>query len=233
MTTLLTRAFLEPHVQAVINQLYTDTLVYDPLVRRDARRAGLTNDGQAGFYAAMRSARMPVTPDFGAALYILARAGMVRTAIEFGTSFGVSTIFLAAAIKANGGGRLVTTEYLPDKIAAARSNVVAAGLDGLVEIRIGDARATLATSLPPSVDLLLLDADKSSYLDILRLVEPVLRPGALVIGDRSDPDGDANQRDAGFLDYLSVPANGYVSASIATRALGHFHSHEIAIRLAT
>ncbi|MCQ4380070.1 class I SAM-dependent methyltransferase, partial [Clostridioides difficile] len=80
----------------------------------------------------------------------LARSGGARSIVEFGTSFGISTLHLAAALRDNGGGRLVTSEFEPSKGVRARANLAAAGLADLVEIREGDALRTLAADLPDS-----------------------------------------------------------------------------------
>jgi predicted O-methyltransferase YrrM len=82
---------------------------------------------------------LSIEPAQGELLYILARSKGVRCAVEFGTSFGVSTIYLAAAIRdAGSGGRVVGTELAPAKVAAARSNIAATGLAARVEILEGE-----------------------------------------------------------------------------------------------
>ncbi len=118
-------------------------------------------------------------------LYALARARRPLTAVEFGASHGVSTIALACALRDAGAGTLVSTELIPEKAAAARANLAAAGLDDLVELRTGDALETLRDVHGP-VDLVFLDGRNDLYLDVLRLLEPVLAPGALVLADLSD-----------------------------------------------
>lgn len=114
---------------------------------------------------------------------MLARSTLARSILEFGTSFGVSTIYLAAALRDNGGGRIITTEFEPGKAARARENLLEAGLMGLVEIREGDALETLASQLPDTLDLVLLDGAKALYRDILERVEACLHPGSLVLAD--------------------------------------------------
>jgi predicted O-methyltransferase YrrM len=126
---------------------------------------------------------LPIETAQGELLYLLARAKGARRAVEFGTSFGVSTIYLAAALRDAGAeGRVIGTEFVPAKAAAARSNIAAAGLAEQVEIREGDARATLR-DMGGLVDLLLLDGWPSLAFDVLRIVEPSLAAGALVIVD--------------------------------------------------
>jgi predicted O-methyltransferase YrrM len=126
---------------------------------------------------------LSIGPSQGELLYFLARARGVRRAVEFGASFGVSTIYLDAALRdAATGGHLVSTELSPRKAAAARANLAAAGLADHVEILEGDARTTLA-ALPGPVDLLLLDGWPALGMDVLRIVEPRLADGAIVVVD--------------------------------------------------
>jgi predicted O-methyltransferase YrrM len=155
---------------------------------------------------------MSVSREGGQLLYLFTRAVKARSVVEFGTSFGISTLYLAAAVRDNGGGRVITTELQSDKARRARENFAAAGLGDLIDLRLGDARETLR-ELPGTVDLLLLDGWPNLRLPILNLVQPRLRPGALVIVDDIDLDigRDFNQ---GFLDHINDPANGYLSVRL-------------------
>jgi predicted O-methyltransferase YrrM len=158
------------------------------------------------FYARMKDAPLAVSRETGTLLYMLARSIGARSIVEFGTSFGISTLHLAAAVRDNGGGRIITSEFEPSKIERARANLAAGGVLDLVEIREGDALKTLAGDLPEAVDLLLLDGAKGLYPDILALVEDRLRPGALILADNADwsPDYLARVRSTGN-GYLSLP----------------------------
>ena len=137
---------------------------------------------------------------------MLARSCQARSIVEFGTSFGISTLHLAAALRDNGGGRVIGSEFEASKVLRAQANLNAAGLADLVEIREGDALQTLARDLPQRIDLLLLDGAKALYPEILALVESRLRPGALIVADNADhsPEYLARVRDIGN-GYLSVP----------------------------
>src|SRR5690606_19232601 len=106
-------------------------------------------------YGRLKDLWLPVSRDTGALLYMLARSSNARSIVEFGTSFGISTVYLAAALRDNGGGHLVTSEFEPAKVARARQHLTEGGLIDLVEIREGDALQTLAVDLPQTVDLLL------------------------------------------------------------------------------
>lgn len=145
---------------------------------------------------------LSVSPTYGRFLYMTARACRATRIVEFGTSMGISTLYLAAALRDNGGGHLIGSELAPAKVARARANLAAAGLGHLVEIREGDALQTLA-DVGGEVDLLLNDGAFALYLPVLKLVEPWLRPGAIVLGE--------NAFEPGYLDYVRDPANGYFS----------------------
>lgn len=160
------------------------------------------------FYERAKDFPLAVSRETGTLLYMLARSSRVRTIVEFGTSFGASTLHLAAALRDNGGGRLVTCEFEPSKVARARANIDAAGLADLVEIREGDALETLARDLPPAIDLVLLDGAKGLYPEVLALVEPNLKPGALVLADNADWSPE-------YLERVRSPAQGYLSVPFA------------------
>ncbi len=126
---------------------------------------------------------LPIDAAQGDLLYLLARAKGARCAVEFGTSFGVSTIYLAAAVRDAGtNGRVIGTELVPEKAAKARVNLASAGLAAHVEIREGDARETLR-DLDRPVDLLLLDGEPAVAFEILQIIEPKLVDGAVVVVD--------------------------------------------------
>lgn len=157
-------------------------------------------------YGRLKDLWLPVSRDAGTLLHMLARSCRAHTIVEFGTSFGISTLHLAAALRDNGGGRLITSEFEPSKPRRARENLTAGGLIDLVEIREGDALHTLGTDLPETIDLLFLDGAKGLYRDILELVEDRLRPGALIVADNADlsPEYLARLRSTAA-GYLSVP----------------------------
>ena len=75
------------------------------------------------FYQRLKDLPLPVSRETGVLLYMLARSSRARDIVEFGTSFGISTLHLAAALRDNGGGRLITTEFEPSKVARARALV--------------------------------------------------------------------------------------------------------------
>ena len=160
------------------------------------------------FYGSLKDFPLAVSRQTGALLYMLARSCGARTIVEFGTSFGISTLHLAAALRDNGGGHLITSEFEPSKVARARDNLTVGGVIDLVDIREGDALQTLSVNLPATIDLLLLDGAKGLYPEILDLVESRLRPGALIVADNADYSPD-------YLARVRSPANGYMSTPFA------------------
>ncbi|EJN09102.1 putative O-methyltransferase [Bradyrhizobium sp. YR681] len=150
---------------------------------------------------------LSVSPRFGRFLYMCARACKAKRIVEFGSSMGISAIYMAAALRDMGGGRLIGTDLEPGKIERARANVAAAGLADLVEFRLGDARETLASDLG-EIDMVMLDGAFTLYLPVLKLLEPTLRPGALIVGE------NAFEEASGYIDYVRDPRNGYLSLSL-------------------
>jgi predicted O-methyltransferase YrrM len=179
------------------------------------RSAGLAERYPNGFAVASARERadaweelyIPVSPEGGRLLYTLIRASRPSNVVEFGTSFGISTIHLAAAVRDNGVGRVVSTELNAAKVARARANIAEAGLADQVTILEGDALETLADLTTP-VEFVLLDGWKNLYLPVLRLLEPRLTPGALVVAD--DTVSMAAQM-ADYLAHVRDPGRGYLS----------------------
>jgi predicted O-methyltransferase YrrM len=167
------------------------------------------------FYMRLKDAHLAVSPETGRLLYVLARSIKARSIVEFGTSFGISTLHLAAALRDNGGGRVIGSEFEPSKVVHARESLTAAGLSDLVEIREGDALVSLSQDLPVAIDLVLLDGAKPLYLKVLGLLEPRLHAGSLIVADNADwsPEYLARVRaaDGG---YLSVPFGADVELSM-------------------
>ena len=126
-------------------------------------------------------------------------------------SFGISAIHLAAAVRDNGSGRVVTTELSETKIAAAKQTFADTGLDDVITILEGDALTTLEGQEGP-VEFVLLDGWKDLYLPVIKLLEPRLSTAALVIADNASA---ADMKP--YLDYVRDPDNGYTSFNFLVR----------------
>jgi predicted O-methyltransferase YrrM len=144
-----------------------DRYLVDRLVRTDAALAAAAADGA-------------VSPPQGKLLHLLARAIGARRVLEVGTLAGYSTIWLARALPPD--GHLVTLERDEAVAAAARTNLAAAGLEDVVELRVGPALETLPTLAGP-FDLIFLDADKAENAEYLRHALELSRPGTLIVAD--------------------------------------------------
>jgi predicted O-methyltransferase YrrM len=160
-------------------------------------------------YELYGDAPLAVSREVGELYYVLAMSHGARLTVEFGASHGISTIYLAAAVRDAGRGSLITTELLPHKAQAARQNLAEAQLDDLVEVRVGDATATLDDLVGP-VDLLVLDGRNDQYKTILQLVEPQLAPDALVVADLGQDDPDLRR----YQTHVRNADHGYYSIEL-------------------
>ncbi len=207
----MVNSLADPGLHALLDRLYIAAADDEPVIARliERERAAPVPLTSRERTALMEDAYLPVEPESGALLYSLVRAGRPATVVEFGTSFGISTIYLAAAVRDNGAGRVLGTELSAAKARQARANLDEAGLSGVAEILEGDALDRLA-GLPGPVGFVLLDGWKDLYLPVLRLLEPAMAAGALVFAD--DTSRFADQL-AGYLAYVRDPASGYVSVA--------------------
>ena len=150
-----------------------------------------------------------IFPEQGELIYLLCRAQFARRVVEFATSVGMSTLYLAAAMRDNGGGLVIGSELVPAKADAARRNLAKAGLEDYAEIRQGDARETLR-DLGGRVDFALIDgwptaSGPSLAREVIEIVTPQLEIGGYVMNDNAEPD---------FLEFIRDPANGFLSITL-------------------
>lgn len=197
----------DPPVASAIARMYAeadeqrprllDGSLFDPLEGATAQERA---DALSDIY-------LPVSPDAGRLLYSLVRATRPETVVEFGMSLGLSGIHLASAVKDNGRGRVVTTEMSAAKIKTAKDNFAEAGLSEFITVLEGDALETLKT-LDGPVGFVLLDGWKEFYVPVLKLLEPLLAPGTLVVADNTNMAGTQS-----YVDYVRDPADGYTSVN--------------------
>lgn len=145
--------------------------------------------------------------------YLVCRALGARRIVEAGTSFGVSTLFLAAAVRDNlaaprqdGGSEpiVIGTEYEPEKTRIARRHFAEAGLSNLIDLREGDLRDTLRNVLGP-IDFMLIDIWTAMARPALELIAPHLREGAVVIADNTQQFREAYRE---YFEFVHDPLNG-------------------------
>ena len=194
-----------PEVRTVLDRLFAAAVHDDETPqwqRRDLSWESATAQERAD---ALQSAYLPISVQGGDLLYLLVRAKRPNIVIEFGTSYGISTIHLAAAVADNGAGRVIGTELNETKVLAAQANLEEAHLIDSVTILLGDARTTLNDVAGP-IDFVVLDGWKDLCLPVLRSLESRLSLGALIVAD------DINLPSlSGYLEYVRSPQNGYVS----------------------
>ncbi|VTP15819.1 putative O-methyltransferase [Phytobacter ursingii] len=196
LSLLLERLFAEAEA--------TTSTALDNVSEEEQMRLLQSKTDYRDLYGRLKDLWLPVSKETGTLLYMLARSSNAHTIVEYGTSFGISALHMAAALRDNGGGRLITCEFEPSKAARARQHFNLGGVSDLIEIREGDALETLRQDLPDTIDLVLLDGAKSLYPEILDLLEPRLRKGALIVADNADYYPP-------YLEKVRAPENGYLS----------------------
>jgi predicted O-methyltransferase YrrM len=206
------RTLNDPAVRDVLDRLCALSAVEDPAAHQRVRE----RESQVGArvygderVALQHGAPLAIAPEVGELLYALTLARRPRIAVEFGASLGFSTVYIAAALRDLGAGSLVTTELSAVKGRALTANLVDAGLSDLVEVRRGDATQTLLALADP-VDLLFMDGANDLYVDVLRLVEPLLSDGAIVIADMSKDDPHHRS----YREYVCDPRHGFATVEI-------------------
>jgi predicted O-methyltransferase YrrM len=188
-------------VRAVLDRLFAAAAI-DSESHIDRPLAEMSSQERAD---ALATQYMPISEAGGKLLYGMIRSARTATVVEFGTSFAISTIYLASAVADNGAGHVYTTEMSLAKVETARANLAEAGLAEYVTVLAGDALQTLAGIAGP-IGIVLLDGWKDLYVPVLKSIEERLAPGALVVADDSTFPSMA-----GYLAYIRDPANGYVS----------------------
>lgn len=175
--------------------------VGDDGFRSVAGSAGEIENGRAFW----RDKLVALEPEKARFCYMLIRAMGARSVVEVGTSFGVSTLYLAAAVKDNGGGRVIATELEPEKAAMARAHFARAGLLEFVDLREGDLRQTLAR-IDRQIDFVLMDVWTPMARPAIALLAPHLREGAVVVADNTET---YRSDYADYFAFLADPVNGF------------------------
>jgi predicted O-methyltransferase YrrM len=207
-------ALAEPALAALLDRLHATSLGQDAAMGRffSVRvAAGEDLSPDRGEVKAFLTDKL-VALDRDKALfcYQLCRSLGARRIVEAGTSYGVSTLYLAAALRDNKGGLVIATENEPAKAAAARANFAEGGLADQIELREGDMRETLA-DLPGPIDFLLIDIWTPLARLALELVSPLLRPGAAIVCDNTETYRD-HYRD--YFDFIADPANRLMTMTL-------------------
>jgi predicted O-methyltransferase YrrM len=208
----VTTTLQDTRVATALDRMYAESNEQFAELREMAGdRADLASASAQERADALSNFYLPVTPEAGRLLYALVRATRPGTVVEFGMSLGISAIHLAAAVRDNGSGRVVTTELSAAKVAKAKQTFAETGLDDVITVREGDALTTLA-DLDGPVEFVLLDGWKELYQPVIKLLEPRLTSGALIVADNTSMDDTKP-----YLDYVRDPGNGYVSVNFLAR----------------
>jgi caffeoyl-CoA O-methyltransferase len=151
----------------------------------DALRAALEDSRRAGL------PRINVSPTQGKLIGLIAEVSRARRILEIGSLGGYSGINLARALPED--GHLISLELEERHAEVARKNVERAGVGGKVEVRVGDARDSLARMVENSegpFDLIFIDADKEGYPEYLEWSLKLSRPGTVILADNLIRGGD-------------------------------------------
>ncbi|CAK7232388.1 hypothetical protein SCUCBS95973_008243 [Sporothrix curviconia] len=201
------------HIRSLLARLHAESKAQEANISRE------DYNNRASMHDVMRDKFIALDEDKAHYIYQLLRATGATSIVEAGTSFGVSTIYLTLAALANAkaaaNGKkalVVATEHEPTKAARAREHWKECG-DNVVQaidLRVGDLRETLKTDLK-EVDFLLLDIWTPMALPTLKLVQPHLRHGALIIADNTVMAADSYTE---FLNYIRAPGSGFIDTTV-------------------
>lgn len=167
-------------IQITLDQLFKDSK-YDHIrmikgVAKSVFRPVQPNDFEHVY--------LSISKEQGSDLVALIKQRNFKNIVEFGTSFGISTLFLAQGVQQT-GGHVITTELIASKAQKAIENFQKAGVSHLIDVRIGDALETLKDHNEP-IDLLLLDGWKDLYLPLFQLLERNFHENTIVYVDNAD-----------------------------------------------
>lgn len=197
----------DPQLERLLTALHAKSDEQVPLITNFfAQRTGAARLATDGEVKTFRSDKLvALDRDKAEFCYQLCRANNARCVVEAGTSYGVSTLYLAAAVRDNvrsagGIGVVIGTEHEPEKARAARGHFEQAGLSRFIDLREGDLRDTLKQINGP-VDFMLVDIWIPMARPALEVISPRLRPGAIVICDNT------RQYRAEYADYFAFLDN--------------------------
>ena len=205
----------DPKLEMLLQTLHAESAgqqgEIDDYFRRRIAEGSLSWDGldaqSTGFF---RDKMVALEHEKASFCYALCRALDARRIVECGTSYGVATLYLAAAVRDNGGGKVITTEWEPKKAAGARVNFQKAGLQEYIDLREGDLAETLKTIDGP-IDFVLLDVWTEAVMPAMRNIAKHLRKGAVIVADNtiSSRPGYAE-----YFAYLADPSNGFLTTTL-------------------
>lgn len=168
------------YIETVLEELFEDAK-YDHLKMIKGVAKSIFRPMQPSDF---QDAYLSISKDQGEDLVHLIKEKNLRNVVEFGTSFGISTLYLAQGIL-HSGGHIITTELLDHKAKKAIENFERAGVRDHIEVRVGDALSTLSDHTDP-IDLLLLDGWKDLYLPLFQMLERNFHSKTVIYVDNAD-----------------------------------------------
>jgi len=207
----------DPMLEALLDRLHAQSITQDEETNAYfEKREGEVAIDQEDFYnddmyRFLSDKIVALDRDKAEFCYMLCRSLRATHIVEAGTSFGVSTLYLAAAVRDNQveNGVVIGTEYEPKKVEIARANFKEAGLSEFIELREGDLRQTLQDIGGP-VDFMLVDIWEVA-LPALELVSSSLRPGAIVACDNTTVD---IAEYGAYFDFVNDPKNRFRTMTV-------------------
>jgi len=207
----------DPKLEALLDRLHaqSDTQIDETNAYFERREQEVAIDQENFYdddmYRFLADKMVALDRDKAEFCYLLCRSLRATRVVEAGTSFGVSTLYLAAAVRDNQveNGVVIGTEYEPRKVEIACANFKEAGLSEFIDLREGDLRQTLQDVGGP-VDFMLVDIWEVA-LPALELVSSSLRPGAIVACDNTTVDA-AEYVD--YFEFVNVPRNRFRTMTV-------------------
>ena len=195
----------DPGLERLLDELHATSKAEDEAVERYffRERSGPWLGMEPRDHAFMADKMIALEREKAEFCYLICRAIGARRVVEAGTSFGVSTLYLAAAVRDNGGGIVFAAEYEPAKAERARRNFELAGLSEFIDLRSGDIIEACATFEGP-IDFVLFDIWGHVVRPVLDILLPRLRPGAVIC-----TDGERSEGYARLYEILDDPAHGF------------------------
>ncbi|MGB3145684.1 MAG: class I SAM-dependent methyltransferase [Maribacter sp.] len=167
-------------ITATLNELFEDAK-YDMLkTMKGAAKSAFRPMQPTDF----KDAYLSISRKQGEDLKLLIKENNLKNIVEFGTSFGISTLFLAQGVLET-EGHIITTELIESKAQKAIDNFKKAGVNDLIEVRVGDAMKTLKNHDKP-IDLLLLDGWKNLYLPLFEMLESNFHANTFIYVDNAE-----------------------------------------------
>jgi predicted O-methyltransferase YrrM len=207
----------DPHLERLLDRLHDASDAQTEAIREHRNERDKTLDRSPEDQAALTKTFLAdklyaLDRDKAEFCYHICRAIDARRVVEIGTSYGVSTLYLAAAVRDNiraggGSGVVIGTEYEPEKARAARAHFSEAGLSSFIDLREGDLRETLRQIEGP-VDFMLVDIWIPMARPALELVAPHLRSRAVVTCDNTGRE-DERAAYADYFAFINDPAQRF------------------------